>query len=157
MTKTLFIIGTILLMLGAPALAGQTSEMDWGRVKTLYGGEGDDVQYERSGGGNYGTLWPVSPTLEYTEHQVLFVFEMLQEAQRQRPELEIWRDPELQELMAGGDRGVGDWFKKVFGWVREHVQFSMDPSGFNILVITDNGCLGFGFPWIGNWSFGPCV
>ena len=52
MTKTLFILGTILLMLGAPAMAGQTSDTNWSRVKTIYGGEGGEVQFERSGGGN---------------------------------------------------------------------------------------------------------
>jgi hypothetical protein len=158
MTKTLFILGTLLLLIAGPSLATQSADLDWGRIKTLYNGDTSDVIYDRSG--SVGTLTPLEPTLTAPEHAKLaFVLGVIQEAQQQRPDLEIWRDRELQELLEGCDRGAGDWFKKVGGWIREHVQFSMNGSGWNFQINSSHGCIVVSIPWGfgGGWSIRDCL
>ncbi len=158
MTKTLFILGTLLLLIAGPALATQSADLDWGRVKTLYNGNSSEVVLERSGG--MGTLTPLEPTLTAPEHANLaFILGVIKEAQRQRPELEIWRDPELRELLEGGDRGLGEWAKKIGGWIRGHVQFSMNPSGFNFQINSGHGCIVVSIPWGfgGGWDIRDCL
>ncbi len=154
MSKTLLALGSILLMFSTAAMAGQASDTDWGRVKTLYGGQPGEIEFDRGG---WGTLTPVEPTLTSPEDRALFIYDMLLLARDQRPDLEIWKDPEIIDLLDSGERGATNWIKKIFGWVLEHVQFSTSPSGFNFYIRWDNGCFGLWRNWDQGWGFGPCV
>jgi len=158
MTKTLFILGPLLLLVAGSALAGQTAAIDWGSVKTLYGGAApSDIDQPRAGGGNYGTLTPVEPTLTAPDlARTAFILGVLRDARRELPDLDLWRDSEFGELLDGGDRG-DSWLHKVVNWIQNHVTLSTNPSGITFQVRWDGGCLGFWHEFGGNaWSFGAC-
>lgn len=164
MFRTLILLTMAGALFAGAALASQAAESDWGQVKSLYRAGSPDIQWDR---GHVGSLTRLEPSLTLPEPsltaaeqiQLPILMKALREVQTRRPDLEIWEDGQLLDLMEKFDAGEVGFWGEILEWIHSHVTISMDPSGFNFQVQNDNGCVNIhlGWVWGGDWSFGPCI